>query len=249
MRPLREWNGFGRGNEVFVAAADDIAGIRSARELAERLALRGRLREGPFVVDVFDTPSGIASPIRRILPGFVGGGRTAGAREFVIPTLARSQLLGRAGCRHDDRDRKCGCRNDTAAHGVLPSDAERCDDRYPGPRPYVDAPGPQSERSRARRSRRNAASTTIKSITDDVQVVRQRALPGVRWHPQVPVRRSSVGRCDAKSGAGNHTVCSDPDAPSGRRGPEALVDLRQTDRIEDVDALHTPSERFSACDT
>lgn len=82
-----------------LAATNDIANIRSARELAERLALRGpdgRLREGPFAVDVFDTPSGIASPVRRALPGFVGGGRTAGgAREFVIPNLGRSELQNR----------------------------------------------------------------------------------------------------------------------------------------------------------
>ena len=44
------------------------------------------LRSGPFSVFEFDTPAGIASPIRRTTRGFVGGGRTAGgASEYVVP--------------------------------------------------------------------------------------------------------------------------------------------------------------------
>jgi hypothetical protein len=78
--------------DAFVTAADDISGISTSRELAERLALfddAGQLIEGPFAVLEFDTPStGIASPVFRDNPGFVGGGRTAGgAREFVVPNL------------------------------------------------------------------------------------------------------------------------------------------------------------------
>ncbi|MBC7344076.1 MAG: hypothetical protein H5U03_01365, partial [Clostridia bacterium] len=67
------------------------------RELAYRLTLvdeAGNLRQGPFAVLEFDTPEfGIASPINRNIPGFVGRGRTAGgAREFVIPNLPISAL-------------------------------------------------------------------------------------------------------------------------------------------------------------
>ena len=78
--------------DVFVTAADDIAGIGSSSELASRLTLlddAGRLRQGPFAIIEFDTPaSGVASPVVRTTPGFVQGGRTAGrAREFVLPNL------------------------------------------------------------------------------------------------------------------------------------------------------------------
>ena len=71
-------------NDVFVTAADDIRGL-SAKQIAERLTIP----ESPsgFRVIEFPTPkSGIASPVNRADPGFIGGGRTAGgAREFVIP--------------------------------------------------------------------------------------------------------------------------------------------------------------------
>jgi hypothetical protein len=53
--------------DVFVTAADDIAGIKTARDLAYRLTLvdeAGNLRKGSFAVLEFDTPEyGIASPI------------------------------------------------------------------------------------------------------------------------------------------------------------------------------------------
>ncbi|WP_448593694.1 polymorphic toxin type 10 domain-containing protein [Thermoflexus hugenholtzii] len=83
--------------DVFVTAADDIAGIKTTRDLAYRLTLvdeAGNLRKGPFAVLEFDTPEyGIASPINRRIPGFVGRGRTAGgAREFVIPNFPISNL-------------------------------------------------------------------------------------------------------------------------------------------------------------
>jgi RHS repeat-associated protein len=71
-------------DDVFVTAANDIRGL-NAKQIAERL----KIPESPtgFRVTEFPTPkSGIASPINRTDPGFVGGGRTAGgAREFVIP--------------------------------------------------------------------------------------------------------------------------------------------------------------------
>lgn len=80
--------------DVFVTGADDIAGM-SAKQIAKRLSLyddAGNLRSGPFSVFEFDTPIGIASPIRRTNPGFVGRGRTAGgASEYVVPN---SQLRG-----------------------------------------------------------------------------------------------------------------------------------------------------------
>jgi len=82
--------------DVFVTAAADIRRIRTARGLAKKLTLvdeTGQLRQGPFIVIEFDTPWGIATPVFRNDPGFVGGGRTAGgAREFVVPNLPLNQL-------------------------------------------------------------------------------------------------------------------------------------------------------------
>lgn len=69
---------------MFVTAADDIRGL-NAKEIAERLTIPES--STGFRVIEFKTPrSGIASPVNRSDPGFVGGGRTAGgAREFVVP--------------------------------------------------------------------------------------------------------------------------------------------------------------------
>jgi hypothetical protein len=68
--------------DVFVTAADDIAGLNPA-QIAGRLTIPNSKR---FTVIEFNTPPGLASPINRTNPGFVGGGRTAGgAREFVLP--------------------------------------------------------------------------------------------------------------------------------------------------------------------
>lgn len=71
-------------SDVFVTGASDIAGL-SSTQIAQRLTIP----ESPtgFKVIEFSTPrSGVASPVFRSDPGFVGGGRTArGAREFVIP--------------------------------------------------------------------------------------------------------------------------------------------------------------------
>jgi hypothetical protein len=66
-----------------VTAAEDIAGLNSA-QIAQRLTIR---EADEFTVIRFRTPStGLATPINRSDPGFVGRGRTAGnAREFVIP--------------------------------------------------------------------------------------------------------------------------------------------------------------------
>lgn len=70
--------------DVFVTAADDIAGLTAA-QIAERLSIP--YSPSGFRVIEFLTPkSGVASPVNRLDPLFVGSGRTAGgAREFVIP--------------------------------------------------------------------------------------------------------------------------------------------------------------------
>jgi hypothetical protein len=69
--------------DVFVTAADDIAGL-NATQLAEKLAIPAQSR---FTIVEFPAPAqGIASPVLRSNPGFIGGGLTGGgAREFVIP--------------------------------------------------------------------------------------------------------------------------------------------------------------------
>ena len=70
-------------NEVFVTASSDIRGM-NATQIAKRLTIPES--ETGFKVIEFKTTQGIATPINRDLPGFVGYGRTAGnAREFVIP--------------------------------------------------------------------------------------------------------------------------------------------------------------------
>ncbi len=69
--------------DVFVTASSDIKGL-NATQIAQKLTIR----ESPtgYSVITFETPQGIATPINRNIPGFVGGGRTAGgAREFVVP--------------------------------------------------------------------------------------------------------------------------------------------------------------------
>jgi hypothetical protein len=79
-----------------VTAVDDIAGINNSVDLARRLTLvdaSGNLVKGPYAILEFDTPLGIASPILRTNPGFVGQGLTqGGAREFVVPNLLLEQL-------------------------------------------------------------------------------------------------------------------------------------------------------------
>ena len=70
--------------DVFVTAADDIAGM-NASQIANRLGIP----QSPTGFRVFEFPtpqSGVASPVFRTDPGFIGGGLTSGgAREFVIP--------------------------------------------------------------------------------------------------------------------------------------------------------------------
>ena len=83
--------------DVFVVAADDIAGLNAA-QLAQRLTI------GPsevFTVIRFSAPaSGVASPVFRSGLGFLEGGFTrGGAREFVVPNGpipfgARIEVIG-----------------------------------------------------------------------------------------------------------------------------------------------------------
>lgn len=69
--------------DVFVVAADDIAGMNAA-QIAQRLTIPPA---NTFTVVRFATPAeGLASPILRTNPGFLQGGLTrGGAREFAIP--------------------------------------------------------------------------------------------------------------------------------------------------------------------
>jgi hypothetical protein len=83
--------------DVFVTAADDIAGL-SAAQIPERLGIDS---SSTFTIFEFVTPThGLASPIARTNVGFVGGGVTSGgAREFVlrngpIPAGATRRVVG-----------------------------------------------------------------------------------------------------------------------------------------------------------
>lgn len=69
--------------DAFVTAAEDIRGLNAA-QLGPRLGIQNSTT---FTVIEFPTPSsGLASPVFRSDPGFVGFGRTSGgAREFVVP--------------------------------------------------------------------------------------------------------------------------------------------------------------------
>jgi RHS repeat-associated protein len=82
--------------DAFVTAADDIAGIGSSGGLAQRLTLvdkAGNMVPGARAIIEFDTPLGLASPVFRTNPGFIGRGFTSGgAREFVLPNLNISEL-------------------------------------------------------------------------------------------------------------------------------------------------------------
>jgi hypothetical protein len=71
-------------SDVFVTAADDVEGMNS-EQIAERLTIP-RSPSGCNVITFATPEEGLASPILRENPGFVGNGFTAGgAREFVLP--------------------------------------------------------------------------------------------------------------------------------------------------------------------
>jgi RHS repeat-associated protein len=69
--------------DVFVTAAEDIQGM-NASQLGPRLGIP---TSDSYTVIQFPTPAaGVASPVMRNLPGFIGRGLTSGgAREFVVP--------------------------------------------------------------------------------------------------------------------------------------------------------------------
>lgn len=70
-------------DDVFVTDPADIKGLDS-KGIADKLTIPES--QSGFHVIEFNTPSGIASPVNRTNPGFVGRGRTAGgAKEFVVP--------------------------------------------------------------------------------------------------------------------------------------------------------------------
>ncbi len=78
--------------DVFITAAEDLARYRTQASVERRLALpAGQRAVVTFKYDV--EAGGIASPIFRHYPEFVGGGRTlGGAREWVIPNRPLNQL-------------------------------------------------------------------------------------------------------------------------------------------------------------
>jgi hypothetical protein len=69
--------------DVFVTDARAIEGLTPA-QISQKLSIPA---SDTFTVVKFETPAGgLASPINRTNPGFIGGGRTAGgAPEFVVP--------------------------------------------------------------------------------------------------------------------------------------------------------------------
>jgi putative RNase toxin 10 of polymorphic toxin system len=74
--------------DAFVTDATAVRGLNAA-QISERLGIE----PSPTGYKVIEFPSskvtGIASPINRANPGFVGGGRTiGGAPEYVIPNTA-----------------------------------------------------------------------------------------------------------------------------------------------------------------
>jgi RHS repeat-associated protein len=69
--------------DVFVTDANAIRGMNSS-QIANGLTISGS--PSGFNVIEFPTPNGIASPINRMNPGFVGGGQTTGGLpEYVVP--------------------------------------------------------------------------------------------------------------------------------------------------------------------
>lgn len=75
--------GLPNATDVFVSGSSDIKGM-NASQIANRLTMPQS--SSGYKIFEFNTPFGIASPINRTNPGFIGGGRTlGGAREFVIP--------------------------------------------------------------------------------------------------------------------------------------------------------------------
>ncbi len=85
--------------DSWVTAAEDLKGITSIEEVAKKLTLVEkdgalRLKSNAIVEFRLKNPSGIASPINRLDPGFIGGGKTlGGAREYIIPSNAEIEII------------------------------------------------------------------------------------------------------------------------------------------------------------
>ena len=82
---------------VFVTDASQLKGLTTSEAIAKKLTLvdkNHKLIKGSFRLIEFDTPSeGLAQPIRRNNPVFIGGGQTAGgATEYVVPNSKISSL-------------------------------------------------------------------------------------------------------------------------------------------------------------
>lgn len=77
--------------DVFVTAASDIKGLNSS-QIASKLTIP-ESKTG-FTIFTFPTPAeGIASPVYRTDPGFVGFGRTLGVQESLRFAINRYLLM------------------------------------------------------------------------------------------------------------------------------------------------------------
>jgi hypothetical protein len=80
--------------DVFITAAEDLARYRTQSAVESRLALPSGPQRAVVTFKYDWEAGGIASPILRNYPEFIGGGITAGgAREWVIPNRPLSKLL------------------------------------------------------------------------------------------------------------------------------------------------------------
>jgi hypothetical protein len=80
--------------DVFITAAEDLARYRTQSAVESRLALPSGPQRAVITFKYDWEAGGIASPILRNYPEFIGGGITAGgAREWVIPNRPLSELL------------------------------------------------------------------------------------------------------------------------------------------------------------
>ena len=80
--------------DVFITAAEDLARYRTQASVERRLALPPSGERRVIVTFKYDVEAGgIASPVFRNYPDFVGKGRTlGGAREWVIPNRPLQEM-------------------------------------------------------------------------------------------------------------------------------------------------------------
>ncbi len=83
---------FPGSREAFVTSSRELPANFSRKQIANLLAI-GEENVGGILRFRLKDPTGLASPIRRNIPGFVGGGRTGGGLpEFVIPNRSVRDL-------------------------------------------------------------------------------------------------------------------------------------------------------------